>query len=175
MSIEATDRMAKARAAKAAKAAVQVAPTLDIQPLTEEEAAKLTPVEIEQRRARLTALIDALPAPKVDGAKPGSITGTGLTAEYVPYNAKWFIENEELFEIIPPTNEKIFIQGVGFQLIAGRRCKLPKSHYEAYLDSLRRKQKLEEEYAPPTNPLIQPGYLSPVHRMPGTYFKDPIE
>lgn len=127
---------------------------------------ELTPAEAEARRAALIAELDALPTPKVEGLKPGSKIGDGVTSEYVPYTTQWFLDVEarrkdvgpdgklvtpdyQLHEFIPNETLDVTIQGVSFRVLAGRRCKLPTPHYNVYVDRLNRLQEAADMFNPP--------------------------
>src|SRR5688500_8423093 len=106
------EKAARIKAGKAAKAAERAAAPkeapapivvsestardieAEVRPLSEEEIKKLTPAEVEARRAKLTAAIDSLPTPVVPGAQPGTKMGEGLTQDYVPYTREWFLDVE---------------------------------------------------------------------------------
>ena len=155
----------------------------EFQPLTDEELKKLTPAEVEARRARLTAAIDSLPTFVSPGAKPGTIIGSGLTAEYAPYTREWFLDVEErkkenpeyqLHEVIPNKWGFVKVNGVAFGYMPSKRCLLPTPHYLVYLENLAAPDKVAEEFKAPANVPIQAGYMSPVHLMPGTWVYTPI-
>jgi hypothetical protein len=156
--------MAAARAAKAAKAAGSA---LNIPPADVIE--KMTPAELEAKRQQLIAELDAISV-KPTAGQPGTKVGEGLTSEYVPYTAKWFMDNEQLNDVIPVESQGVIVNGVRFELYGGRRCKLPTSHYLVYLNQLDGQRQLEEKYAQqPGNPQFV------VSRLPGVWQKTPIE
>jgi hypothetical protein len=157
-----SDSLAKAREAKAAKRAALSVPAADV-------VKDMSPEDIAAKIKELGALLATHSTPVPAGARPGSIVGEGLTAEYVPYSAKWFMENEQLHEVIPADTQEVIVNGVSFGLLAGRRCKLPTSHYMVYLDQLQRIQETNDRWAPqPGNPQFV------VSRLPGVWSKTPL-
>lgn len=109
VTIEVPDKMAKARAAKAAKKetqtdmaatiAVEVAKALAgiqaAQKASEKKPDDMTPEELKKEHERLQNALEALPyvGEKVK-AEPGTIIGEGLTREYVPHTREWFMDVE---------------------------------------------------------------------------------
>lgn len=164
MTIEASDRMAKARAAKAAKAAERTAITETVQELV--EAKPLTNEEIERKRADLYAAIADLPPVHHPGVKPGTRVGEGLKQEYQEFTHAWFEDVEErrkdrddqgrliwptysLRELTPATNQTINVNGVPYAIYAGLQCKLPDPHYHAWLNSQKAARRNDEEFSKP--------------------------
>lgn len=131
------------------------------------ETKELSPAEIEAKRQALIAELDALPAPKVDGLRPGTKVGDGYAADYVPFTTEWFLDIEarrkdknpdgsltfaggyDLHEFIPNETLDVSVNGIAFRLYAGRRCKLPTPHYLVYMDRIKQLQDLEAKYTPP--------------------------
>jgi hypothetical protein len=165
----ATDPMAKARAAKAAKAAERQAhdevdamtPPAEATPLSEEE--------IERKRADLYAAIADLPPVNHPNMRPGTKVGEGLKSDYVEYTHQWYEDvearkkdrddqgrliwpNYALKEVFPTANQTVTINFVSYALIAGRKCFLPDPHYSAWMDSIKQLARNDEEFAKPDNP-----------------------
>jgi hypothetical protein len=170
----ATDPMAKARAAKAAKAAQKETPTV-------EEVKALSSEEIEAKRAALLDQLADLPPVQHPGLRPGTRVGEGLKSEYVDYTRQWYENVEErkkdrddqgrliwpnyaLKEVFPTKNEAITVNGVGYQLIAGRKCFLPDPHYSAWMDSIKQLGRNDLEFAKPDNPR-EANMMTPPHKM----------
>src|SRR5688572_11932103 len=91
-----TDRMAAARAAKAAraaerKAAEAAAPVLEG---SKPEVKVLTSEEVERKRAELYTQLADLPPVQHPGLRPGTKIGEGFKAEYVDYTRQWYEDVE---------------------------------------------------------------------------------
>lgn len=155
---EKTDPMARARAAKAAKAAAK----------TEEET-------LEEKRKRLERELSELPpAPTPPGLEPGTVVGTGAAARKVPFTRKWFEDNVEMVEFIPPEDGQVKLNGVKYMWKKGKKTKIPSSHYAVWEDAQDRRELGYRMYDPPQNLVTNiPGYASPVHRM-GSGLLEPI-
>ena len=144
------------------------------------------PETTEDTAAKRAALLEQLaslpPATPTAGLQPGTKIGEGVAQEYVPYTADWFTDvetrkkdldenglpkwpNYQLHSVIPASTEIIRVNGVGFQIFAGLECKLPSPHYNVYKDMLEAPKRLEREFAPPVNPVLRAGYISPPHKM----------
>ncbi len=174
----ATDPMAKARAAKAAKA----------EALESQIKVELTKDEIEAKRAALIEQLADLPPSNPPGARPGVRVGEGLKSEYVDYSAQWFENFEErrkdrdsqgrliwpnysLKEVFPVKDETITVNGIGYRLIAGRKCFLPDPHYSAWMDSIKQLQRNDEEFRKPETPR-ESNMMTPPHLMGSGPIKD---
>jgi hypothetical protein len=136
---------------------------------------------VERLRAELYTKLADLPPTQHPGVRPGTKVGEGLKQEYADYTSKWFEDVEErrkdrddqgrliwpgysLKEVFPTKNETIIIHGVGYALLAGRKCFLPDPHYSAWMDSIRQLRRNDEEFAKPDNPR-ESGVLTPPHKM----------
>jgi hypothetical protein len=125
----------------------------------------------EQIRAKRKALLNELAElPNLDadaaGREPGTEFGDGPAKDKVEYTAAWYQKNFELVEVsTAPADCVVRLNGVGFAVYKGRKCWLPKPHYDVYIDSLNADARLAEKYAPPANPGRHAGYVSPVYRM----------
>lgn len=143
---------------------------------------KPTDEEIETKRADLLAqLADLPPVENKAGLRPGTKVGEGLKAEYVDYTPKWFEDiearrkdrddqgrliwpNYALKEVFPAKDDTLVINGVGYRLIAGRKCFLPDPHYSLYMDVQRQLRRSDEEFQKPDVPR-EAGVMTPPHRM----------
>jgi hypothetical protein len=184
---EKTDKMAAARAAKVAKREAQTR-DLDSQfaPLSDDELKKLTPDEINLRRARLTAAIDSLPpvsAAVATIARPGTKVGEGMAQDVVPFTAEWFTDiparqkedpNYQMHEILPTKWGFVKVNGVAFGYAPNKRCLLPTPHYIVYLDNLTAAERQSKDFQPPENPQRTAGYMSNVHIMSGQWQYTPL-
>lgn len=155
---EATDPMAKARAAKAAKAA-----------------ALAEPESVEERRTRLLReLAEMPPAPVPSEVPPGTVVGEGLNARKQPFTKRWFENNTEMVEFIPPEDGQATLNGVIYAWRKGKKTKIPAPHYAVWEDAQNRRERGERMYDPPDNLVTNiPGYSSPIYRM-GAGLLEPI-
>jgi hypothetical protein len=160
-------------------------PKADTAETKEPETKAETPAEIEAKRAALLeALADLPSAPTPAGLQPGTRIGEGITSEYVPFTPEWFMDVDarrkdtmpngtlkwpsyQIHDIVPNgetirlTGGAITVNGVGFALMAGRRCGLPSPHYTVYLDVITHGARHDAEFAPDPNPGSNSGYVSP--------------
>lgn len=123
--------------------------------------------------------IDAQPVPSDKNLRPGTVVGDGYATEMVPFTIEWYLDIEarrkepefgpeyQLHEVIPSQTMPVRVNGVGFMLYAGRRCKLPTPHYQVYVNYLKNFQDLDQQYA------IPDGGPKPmqVHRIEGPWTK----
>lgn len=175
-----TDRMAAARAAKAAKQAEAKQVTAAGIPTYSE--AEIVAMSAEDKREYRRRLLDALtdvPNPDADNPTadqiPGTLIGEGPVKDKVAFTERWFLDVEARKKDISPdyaviwfdclSDATVRINGVAFQVFAGRRCGLPAPHYQVYMDNLRAPQRFREKYAAPKDKPTEAGSMVMPHRM----------
>lgn len=145
----------------------------------------MTPEELKVEHERLQASLEALPyvAESLEGAKPGTKIGEGLTREYVPYTREWFLDvaarrkdrnqhNGKDAELTWPEYQihnvdymgskpwfDLTINGCRFTIRPGITCQLPTPFYDKYREHLRAGQENDKRFAKPTNPDTSAGYM----------------
>ena len=143
---------------------------------------------VEERKVeheRLQKALDAIPyvADNLEGAKPGTMIGEGLTREYVPYTVAWFMDvearkldrnkhngqeaeltwpNYQIHDVDYMGNKPWFditINGCRMTIRPGMTCKLPTPFYDKYRETLRSGMENDRRFAEPTNPGTKSGYM----------------
>ena len=144
----------------------------------------MTPAELKAEHDRLQDALAALPffGEQFQGQRPpGTRIGEGVTSDYVPYNAAWFLDVEarrkdrnkhngkdaelswpeyQLHDVFYQGTkpESVGINGVFFGLLPGVRCKLPPPHYGLYVSSIEGLKRHQDQFTPPV-PSTNPGYF----------------
>lgn len=143
---------------------------------------EMTAKEKAEYSEQLTAALDSLRPVKKD--RVGQIVGEGIAAERVLPDVAWFLDlperqkedpNYKLHEVESTQTMPIIVNGVSFTVYGGIICKLPTPHYLVYRNWRDSFKKNDDLFAPPANAPVQAGYVSPPHRMAGTWSKAPIE